>query len=78
MTTRERKRLRRILAANLRRERQMRKWSQETLAERAALSQVYISKLETAKAAASLDTIEALARAFGREPSELLHERSSA
>lgn len=66
--------LRRILGNNLRRERLALHLSQEVLAERAGLSQVYVSKVETAKAAASIDAIEKLAIAIGKDPTTLLRK----
>lgn len=63
--------LRAILARNIRHARTQRDWSQEYLAERSGLTQVFISKLETSKAAATVDTLEKLARAFG-EPADAL------
>ena len=63
--------LRAILARNIRHARTQRDWSQEYLAERSGLTQVFVSRLETAKAAATVDTLEKLARAFG-EPADAL------
>lgn len=63
--------LRAILARNIRHARTQRDWSQEHLAERSGLTQVFVSRLETAKAAATVDTLEKLARAFG-EPADAL------
>ncbi len=63
--------LRAILARNIRQARTQRDWSQEYLAERSGLTQVFVSRLETAKAAATVDTLEKLARAFG-EPADAL------
>lgn len=65
--------LRRVLASNVRRARKARAWSQEQLAEATGLTQVSISQIETAKAAASVDTIEKIADGLGTEPSILLH-----
>lgn len=69
--------LRKTLGANVRRERMARAWSQEQLGEAANLSQVYISRVEGAKVAASIDVLENLARAFRLEPAELLKPRTS-
>lgn len=66
------KALRSVLAENVKRSRDTRGWSQEYLAERAGLTQVYISQIETAKTAASVDTIEKLARGFEVDPDFLL------
>lgn len=65
--------LRSVLAENVRRARDARGWSQEHLAERAGLTQVYISQIETSKTAASVDTIEKLAAGFDVDARELLH-----
>jgi transcriptional regulator with XRE-family HTH domain len=73
MTPREPKRhLRITLGKNVRRFREALGWSQERLGEAAGLSQVYVSQVETAKTAASVDTIEKLAAGLGRSPIELL------
>lgn len=66
--------LRKVFARNLQRERQQLRWSQEHLAERAGLSQVYVSQLENGKSAASIDTIEKIAAALGHEPANLLRK----
>ncbi len=65
--------LRSVLADNVRRARDARGWSQEHLAERAGLTQVYISQIETSKTAASVDTIEKLAAGLDVDARELLH-----
>lgn len=64
--------LRSVLAENVRRARDERGWSQEFLAERAGLTQVYISQIETSKTAASVDTIEKLAAGFEVNAGDLL------
>lgn len=64
--------LRRVLAANVRRERLAREMSQEELASAAGLSQTYVSLVESATPATSIDSIEKLAIALGIEASELL------
>lgn len=64
--------LRRILARNVRRRRKALDLSQEEFAERAGMDRTWLSKLETTKAAVSIDVIEKIARAFGIEPAELL------
>ncbi|GAC1643229.1 MAG: hypothetical protein NVS9B11_12510 [Candidatus Dormibacteraceae bacterium] len=68
--------LRQIFGANLRRERLRIKMSQETLGQEADLSQTYISQLESAEWAASLDTVERIAGALGVEPATLLLRRA--
>jgi transcriptional regulator with XRE-family HTH domain len=64
--------LRHILAANVRALRESRGWSQEHLAEKSGLTQVYISQIETSKTAASVDTLEKLASGFGHSADRLL------
>ena len=66
------RRLRSVLADNVRRAREQRGWSQEYLGEVSGLSQVYISQIETAKTAASVDTIEKIASGFGESAEGLL------
>lgn len=64
--------LRLVLAANVRRYRNERGWSQERLAEKSKLTQVFVSRIETAKVAPTIDTVAALARALEVDPSLLL------
>lgn len=52
-------------------------WSQELLGEHADLSQVYLSKVENARVACSVDTLAALARALDVCPSELVKESTA-
>ena len=66
--------LRRILAANLRKERMLRAWSQEEAAERAGISQTYISQMESAQRAVSLDVLEKVAQAFELDADQLLRK----
>lgn len=66
--------LRQVFGANLRRERLRLKKSQETLAQEADLTQTYISQLESADWAASLDTVEKIARALDVDPATLLQK----
>lgn len=63
---------RRLLARNVRKLREARGWSQEVLSERANLSRVSVSNIETATFAASVDTIDRLAHALGLTPAQLL------
>lgn len=63
------------MANNVRRLRLGREWSQEYLAEQAGLSQVYISQIETAKTAASVNTIEKVAAALEVDPEVLFTRR---
>jgi transcriptional regulator with XRE-family HTH domain len=72
MSARPKKSLRQVLAAKVRSERQSRGWSQEELAGRAGLSQVYISNVESAKRAVSIDCVQQLADALGVAPASLL------
>ena len=73
-SSRKPKSLRTVLAENVRAARESRGWSQEQLAEKAGLSQVYISQIETAKTAASVDTLEKLAGGLSLEPGELVRD----
>ena len=66
--------LRSVLARNVRQARHERGWSQEQLAERAGLSSVYVSQIESGLKACSIDVIEALAIAFAVAPWELLRD----
>lgn len=65
-------RLRHVLAANVRRERLARGLSQEELGDAAGLSQNYISRIESALPATSIDSIEQLAIALAINASDLL------
>lgn len=66
------KKLRAVLGKNVRTNRERLGISQEELGERAGLSQVYVSQVETAKTAASVDTIEKLAIGLRVPPNDLL------
>jgi transcriptional regulator with XRE-family HTH domain len=70
--------LRERLAMNVRNERLARRWTQEDLEHRSGVSQRYISSVESAKSATSVDTIEKLADAFGIDGEWLLRRPSSA
>jgi transcriptional regulator with XRE-family HTH domain len=63
---------RELLAANLKRQRGLRDFSQEELADLASIDRTYISSLERCLYAASVDIIDRLANALGVEPAELL------
>lgn len=63
-----------ILARNLKRLRQVRGLSQEALAHDADLDRTYVSDLEREIYAASLDTLEALARVLKVAPCDLIDE----
>lgn len=64
--------LRRTLARNVLRTRKSRGLSQEALAHAAGIDRTWLSKLETTKAAVSVDVIDKIARALEVEPSQLL------
>jgi len=74
MATIRRPKLRQLLASNIRKERNSREWTQEKLAERANLSQTYVSQMESAQRAVSIDAIEKVAGAFGIKANHLLAE----
>jgi transcriptional regulator with XRE-family HTH domain len=63
-----------ILASNLRRLRQDRRLSQESLADIAGLHRTYVSSVERCERNATLDTLDKLAAALGIKPSELLQD----
>jgi len=63
--------LRRIVARNLKRLRKERGLSQEELADLASLNRNYIGMIERQENAATVDTLEALAKALEVEPARL-------
>jgi transcriptional regulator with XRE-family HTH domain len=63
--------LRRIVARNLKRLRKERGLSQEELADLAGLNRNYIGMIERQENAATVDTLEALAKALEIEPARL-------
>lgn len=63
---------RRLLAANLKLERQRLKLTQERAAERVGLSLQYLQRIERTIVNVPLDTITRFARGYGVEPAELL------
>lgn len=63
--------LRRIVARNLKRLRKERALSQEELADLAGLNRNYIGMIERQENAATVDTLEALAKALEIEPARL-------
>lgn len=63
---------RQLLAANLRQERVRLKLSQEALAGAAGVSQTYVSQIESAQRAVSIDVVEQLATALGIDLVDLL------
>lgn len=64
--------LREILAANLRAARLRAGLSQEALADAAGIDRTYVSALERARYAASVDVIERLAEALATTPGTLV------
>ena len=60
------------LAANVRRLRKEKGWSQEAFAERASLHRTYISQVERAKKNVTISVLDRLAEALGVDPGELL------
>lgn len=76
MSSSHKPKLRRVLANNVRNERIRQNWTQEQLAERAGLSQTYVSQLESAIRSVTVDVIEKLASALGLDGDELLKRRS--
>jgi transcriptional regulator with XRE-family HTH domain len=63
-----------MIGERVKQERERRGWSQEELAQRAALGQSYISKLELNRSSnPTKDALERLARAFSITVDELLH-----
>ena len=64
--------LRRIVARNLKRLRQERGLTQEELADLAGLNRNYIGMIERQENAATVDTLEHLAKALHVEPAQLL------
>jgi transcriptional regulator with XRE-family HTH domain len=62
------------LAKNLKRSRQALGLSQEALAERAGLHRNYIGCIERVEKNISLDSLEAISKALGIRPEELISE----
>jgi transcriptional regulator with XRE-family HTH domain len=67
--------IRQIFAANLRRLRREKGFSQEALAHEAGINRSYMSKLETAASYAGLEIVAKVAAVLGVKPAELLQER---
>ena len=64
-----------ILAANIRRLRLKRGWSQEGLADKAGIHRTYLGSVERCERNIAIDNICRIAWALGVEPSELLAQR---
>lgn len=65
-------RLRKAVAAQIRRRRVAAELSQEELGYRAGLHRTYISQVERAKKALTIDSLQKIAEALGVEPAVLL------
>ncbi|MDE1993520.1 MAG: helix-turn-helix transcriptional regulator [Rhizobiaceae bacterium] len=68
--------IREILAANLRRLRKLRGFSQEELAHRANIHRTYVSSLERCQYAATIDMVDSLAVILGVEAADLLSAKA--
>lgn len=66
--------IRRLLSNNLRRERALRGWSQEALADAAGLHRTYIGSVERCERNISVDNVARLASALGVSPDTLLRD----
>ena len=66
------KEIRDRLARSVRCLRKERGWTQEELAERSDLSTRFIQMIESSQKAATIDTVDALSRAFKTPPGRLL------
>jgi transcriptional regulator with XRE-family HTH domain len=66
------------VAANLKRLRAMKAWSQEALADRCGLHRTYIGAIERGERNITLNTLFNLANAFGVPSAELLTETRNA
>ena len=64
--------LRRILAENIRVERARQRIAQEELAQRAAVSRVYMGAIERAESACTIDVMHRIAQALRVEPADLV------
>lgn len=74
MTAQKQKNLRFIFAQNLRKFRLSMGFSQEKLAEAAALHRTYVSSVERCERNVTLDTVERFAVALGIHPIDLLRK----
>ena len=68
--------LKEYFANNIRMQRELRRWSQETAAEFCGLSARYWGKLDRGAAVASIDTLEKVSLGLQVEAGELLKDRS--
>jgi transcriptional regulator with XRE-family HTH domain len=68
----KKKSLRKNFATNLRREREARGLSQESLAHEAGLHRTYVGSVERGERNISIDNVERLAKALGVEPADLM------
>lgn len=64
-----------LLAANLRRLRKSKGWSQEQCAEMCELHRTYIGAVERGERNVTLDTLDRIARAFGLSGVDLLRDK---
>lgn len=69
--------VRQRLAANLKRMRRERDWSQEELADRSGLDRTYISGIERKLRHPTITSVEKLTRAFGVSFGDLLDREPS-
>ena len=70
--------IREVFARNLRKYRQAKGLSQETLAHEAGIDRTYISALERSQYSASITTLDKLATILGVEAAELLRRPAKA
>lgn len=70
--------LRESFAQSVRQRRKENGWSQERLAEEAALHRTYISGVERGTRNVSIDNIEKIGRALGADPADLLRSGKEA